>query len=125
MTTALRIVTNQEVWQALRAIVPELPRMTNQAVLRVTQYTALLEWVEATPLPDRPGETYYGKHIYRWSTKPEADALMTALTHQVGVPLTGWQELRVEIRDLHEFRAVEIEGRRLWMREITEKEEEV
>lgn len=109
---SFRIVTNRELWQALREELPELPETTTKAVLRADLHQASLEWQETQQGPDG---TYSLRQRHRWNTKSEADRLWITLFEKLG-RLPGVLELRIEMRDWQG--TVEVEARFLWLREM-------
>lgn len=112
---ALRIATTRQVWDALRLLVPDLPLTTRRAVLWVCRTVAQLTWEEETR---QAGDIYLAVHSYTWTGKPAVDDLWSALTAHVGIaPSRGWQEMRIELRDLDQPCTVVIEGRSLWIGE--------
>lgn len=104
-------ITNRQVWMALRDVVPGLPETTEYAVLRVDHHQAWLEWRETRQQDDG---TYSLMHVHQWPTKHEADIFWEVLCKQLNVQPLLWQDVRIELRDLHEIHAVVIEGRLLW-----------
>ena len=114
-----RVLNNQEVWQALREIVPGLPKSPRYAVLRMDLHQGSLDW-------DQPQSAMgLGRDAIRW-TKAECDRILHQLTVALDAPLVGWREIRIELRNLAaaETEAVEIQGRQLWTRDNPAESEE-
>ena len=110
--TTTTIVSNRQLWQALREIVPDLPETTRRAVLHAFRNHAWLEWEEVR---EEAHESYWLTQRHTWPTLPDVVALWHTLGEKVGGIPQGLQEARIEIRDLDIHLAVEIEGRALWM----------
>lgn len=108
---SLTPITNRQVWTALRDMVPGLPETTEHAVLRVDRHQAWLEWRETRQEADG---AYSLMQVHQWPTQREAEACWRGILERLHILSLPWEEVRIELRDLHETRAAVIEGRLSW-----------
>lgn len=113
--TKTTIVMQNELWQALRSLVPNLPAAPGKAVLHITKHHALLEWEE---WHNEGHKRFPVAKNRQWTTELATEVLAEGIMTAIGA-IHGWQELRITLRDTELYSPVEIEGRALWATDIS------